>query len=75
VFIIAFFHNAWTKFSHTDNRRIPKNHQVFLWFCGLRGAVSFALAVEILGMKSVLAQDIRSLIFGTTMYAHAPFRD
>ncbi len=67
MFIIGFLNNFFSSVSRADRRKIPMKHQIFLWFCGLRGAVSFALAVEVLGMRSVFPQDIRALIFGTTM--------
>jgi hypothetical protein len=66
VFIISFFHNFFSKVSHQDRRRIPGKHQVFLWYCGLRGAVAFALSVELLANKA-FPEDIRALIFGTTV--------
>lgn len=32
---------------------IPKNHQVMLWWAGLRGAIAFALSVEVKGPASM----------------------
>lgn len=32
---------------------IPKNHQIMLWWAGLRGAIAFALSVEVKGPSSM----------------------
>ena len=42
------------------------NHQILLWFCGLRGAVCFCLGLQILQAVTFPAAD-RALIFGTTI--------
>ena len=66
VFLIAYGNNLYSKASNQERRKIPKEHQIFLWFCGLRGAVSFSLAVQVLSNEHIPA-DVRALIFGTTM--------
>jgi len=66
VYIISYIHNWYAKLSHSDNRIIPKQQQIFLWFCGLRGAVSFSLGVQVLGYERV-PMAIRALLFGTTI--------
>ena len=66
VYVVANVWNLYSKTTHNPPRLIPGKHQVFLWYCGLRGAVSFSLAVQVLSYENVAA-DIRSLIFGTTM--------
>ncbi|QDZ19404.1 sodium/hydrogen exchanger [Chloropicon primus] len=45
-------------------RKISKNHQIFLWFSGLRGAIAFALA-----MKSTadVGDEAGAVIFSTTL--------
>ncbi|KNE54494.1 hypothetical protein AMAG_00466 [Allomyces macrogynus ATCC 38327] len=47
-------------------KKIPFSQQVFVWFSGLRGAVAFALAVQILDNHD-LAEDVRTMIFGTAI--------
>lgn len=45
-------------------RKISRNHQIFLWFSGLRGAIAFALA-----MKSTadVGDEAGSVIFSVTL--------
>ncbi|KAI9145022.1 Cation/H+ exchanger [Paraphysoderma sedebokerense] len=62
VFIICTFHN-WI--SHVRNH-IPFRHQIFIWFSGLRGAVAFALAVQLLD-NHYLSEQTRAIIFGTAV--------
>ncbi|KAI3653193.1 hypothetical protein MP228_002618 [Amoeboaphelidium protococcarum] len=66
VFLIGAFYNMFSKATHAESKKIPSNHLTFLWFCGLRGAVSFALAVKVLGLTEI-PKDIRALIFGTVV--------
>jgi NhaP-type Na+/H+ or K+/H+ antiporter len=65
VFIIAMFNNAFAKVN-PEIRIIPPNQQIFLWFCGLRGAVSFALARETLDNEHI-ADDVKATFFGTAI--------
>ncbi|KAI9220979.1 Sodium/hydrogen exchanger family-domain-containing protein [Blastocladiella britannica] len=56
---------------------IPRNHQIMLWWAGLRGAVSFALALEVASPNPAVAPVVQSttlvvvfatiLIFGGTV--------
>lgn len=66
VFIIGYFHNLFNIATHTAAKKIPTNQLIFLWFCGLRGAVSFALAVKVLGIVE-MDSKVRALIFGTVV--------
>ncbi|KAL3899649.1 MAG: hypothetical protein SGCHY_001892 [Lobulomycetales sp.] len=45
---------------------IPMNHQILMWFSGLRGAVAFALGVTFLE-HPLFAADVKGMIFGTTV--------
>lgn len=38
---------------HQVQKVIPENHQVMLWWAGLRGAIAFALSVEVRGPSSM----------------------
>jgi len=58
---------AWRKHPHT---RITKQHQFVLWFCGLRGAVAFALAVKAqrdLGEQGHVMFDVTLFIVAVTL--------
>jgi len=48
----------------SPQNKISKNHQIFLWFSGLRGAIAFALA-----MKSTrdVGDEAGAVIFSTTL--------
>ncbi|KAJ3327623.1 Sodium/hydrogen exchanger 8 [Blyttiomyces sp. JEL0837] len=62
VFIILGFKNILAK----NDKPIPFNQQVLIWFSGLRGAVAFALGVTFLE-HPVFDEDIKGMIFGTTV--------
>ena len=58
---------AWRKHPHT---KITKQHQLLLWFCGLRGAVAFALAVKAqrdLGEQGHVMFDVTLFIVAVTL--------
>ena len=58
---------AWRKHPHT---RITKQNQFVLWFCGLRGAVAFALAVKAqrdLGEQGHVMFDVTLFIVAVTL--------
>jgi hypothetical protein len=58
VFIITKIFNWIHKVtSKTDQNRIPTNHAVMVYYCGLRGAVAFALGVLILNDKAVVHRE------------------
>lgn len=59
VFLISFFNNL-------TSEKLSWGKQVFVWFSGLRGAVAFALAVQLLE-NEFLSKETRSLIFGTSI--------
>ncbi|KAL7747419.1 hypothetical protein RI367_007173 [Sorochytrium milnesiophthora] len=62
VFIICSFRNIWL----AAKDRIPLAHQTFVWFSGLRGAVAFALAVQLIEDPDI-PFSTRSLLFSTTV--------
>jgi sodium/hydrogen exchanger 8 len=62
VFVILGLRNYTQK---EPSLKIPWNHQVLIWFSGLRGAVAFALGVTFLE-HPVFATDVKGVIFGTT---------
>ena len=37
----------------SNKESIPRNHQIMLWWAGLRGAIAFALSVEVKGSSSM----------------------
>lgn len=61
VFIILGLKNFFNK-----TYKIPIQQQILIWFCGLRGAVAFALGVMFLENTS-FEEDVRHLIFGTSI--------
>jgi NhaP-type Na+/H+ or K+/H+ antiporter len=61
VFIVCGVQNMFSKSS-----KIPFLHQVFVWFSGLRGAVAFALSVQLLE-NTALPDPVRRIIFGTSV--------
>ncbi|KAI9183950.1 hypothetical protein H9P43_003002 [Blastocladiella emersonii ATCC 22665] len=65
VFLICGMQNLASRTSSTI-ARVPFAHQLFLWFSGLRGAVAFALAVQLLDNHD-LSEYARSTIFGTAI--------
>ncbi|KAI9217615.1 Sodium/hydrogen exchanger family-domain-containing protein [Blastocladiella britannica] len=65
VYFISFFQNMLSR-ADANVPRIPRDHQVFLWMSGLRGAVAFALAVGLLENPN-LSEHARSTIFGTSI--------
>lgn len=65
MFVIGTINNLLSHVS-VISHIIPRNHQIFLWFCGLRGAVAFALSVTLLDNEH-FQKDIRAVIFGSVM--------
>lgn len=64
VFPICFVANL------NRSQQIPRNMQVMVWFAGLRGAISFALAVNVpskLPGQAVIVTSTLSIIFFTTL--------
>ena len=66
VFAISWIHNWVSNRINQPNLCIPAHHQTFLWLCGLRGAVAFALSIDLLG-NDAFPQETRALLFGTTI--------
>ncbi|KAJ3224736.1 Sodium/hydrogen exchanger 8 [Clydaea vesicula] len=63
VFIILAISNMFAK---TSKDKVPLNHQILMWFSGLRGAVAFALGVTFLE-HPVFDSEVKGVIFGTTV--------
>lgn len=61
IFFICGANNILSPLNH-----IPFKHMIFMWFGGLRGAVAFALAVQLLD-NSFFSIETRSMLFGTTL--------
>ncbi|KAJ1509326.1 Sodium/hydrogen exchanger 9 [Coelomomyces lativittatus] len=61
VFLVSLAYNLIYR-----DRKIPFKQQIFVWLSGLRGAVSFALAVQLLDNTDI-DPETRSIIFGTAI--------
>ncbi|KAJ3297654.1 monovalent cation:H+ antiporter, CPA1 (nhx1) [Borealophlyctis nickersoniae] len=79
VIPLAHMINAITLRMHPHSNRleIPRNHQLMLWWAGLRGAIAFALSFEVTGPSAGLVRTTTLVICivtvimlgGTTNYA------
>lgn len=62
VFVILGLKNMF----FSTGKKIPLRHQILIWFCGLRGAVAFALGVSFLEHKT-FDRGVKATVFGTTI--------
>lgn len=66
TFPLSWFANLWRKYG--DNRQVTGRMQVVIWFAGLRGAISFALSMQIPGEhKDVYISTTLFIVVFTTI--------
>lgn len=63
VFVLLNISNYFKK---KQSEKVPLNHQILIWFSGLRGAVAFALGVTFLEHPH-FDDTSKHMIFGTTV--------
>ncbi|KAG2775157.1 hypothetical protein PC129_g518 [Phytophthora cactorum] len=57
----------------SDDNKIPWSHMVVIWFAGLRGAIAFALALNVYTPNRVHASVIQSTTLFTVMFTTLVF--
>jgi NhaP-type Na+/H+ or K+/H+ antiporter len=57
VIPLAWIINEYARWKHGDrDPSIPRNHQLMIWWAGLRGAIAFALSFEVEGEEKSAIQ-------------------